>query len=250
MLNTYTMIGPITLQTYTLLLAIGVSLSAAISVYRLPGRPGRVLDACLGGLAGGAIGARVLHVLLNWAHFSTRPDQILQFSSGGLDWHGAVIGGLIGLYAVSRWRGLGLSRLLDALVIALPLLALTGWLGCWAAGCAYGAEVETLAYYPAIAVSIAPDVYGIPAPRYNTQFFGVLVALGLLLLAAGLVWKKLATGWRFWLILGLLSLSMFVIGFFRADYAIMLAGLRADQWLDVFMLGCALVGGWMMRHET
>jgi phosphatidylglycerol:prolipoprotein diacylglycerol transferase len=191
-----------------------------------------------------------LHVVLHWAHFSTRPEEILRFHSGGLDWHGAVIGALIGLSVVTRWRGLSLPRLLDAFTLGLPLLALTGWLGCWAAGCGYGTEVETLAYYPGWMVSIAPDVYGIPAPRYNTQFFGTLAALVLLLLAAGLIWQGWLAGRRFWLILALLSLSVFAIGFFRADYALVIAGLRADQWLDLSMLGFAVVSAWVLRHET
>jgi prolipoprotein diacylglyceryltransferase len=152
MLNFYTTIGPVTLQTYTLLLGLGVVASMAWTVYALAERPGPVVDALLLGLVGGVAAGRVGHVLLNWAHFAHAPDEIIRVSSGGLDWHGAVIGALAGLYAGARWRGLRLSRLLDALAVGLPLLALSGWLGCWAAGCAFGTEVDTLANHPAWAV--------------------------------------------------------------------------------------------------
>src|SRR5690606_12168503 len=156
--------------------------------------------------------------------------------AGGLDWHGAVIGGLVGLAAAARWRKLALRDMLDAFAPALPLLAFAGWLGCWGAVCGYGAEVDTLAHYPAFAAAETRDVYGLVAPRYNTRVFGMALALALLILS--LVLNR--RGWlkyrRFWLLLALLSAGMFGIGFFRGDYALVVAGIRADQWLDVLLL--------------
>ena len=246
--NFYTTIGPLTLQTYTLLLALGISAGAALGAYRLRIQPGRVADVYLLALAGGIAGARVGHVALNWAHFASAPAEILRLNSGGLDWHGAVLGALISLSLGARWRGFSVVALLDSLVLALPLIALAGWLGCWAAGCAYGAEVDTLANHSPLVVSFMPDVYGIPAPRYHTQIFGATAALVLVLLAGLMVWRGWLVDGRFWLLLTLLSLLMFIIGFFRADYAVMMGGLRADQWLDLALLAVALSGAWGLRR--
>lgn len=236
MLNFYTSIGSLRLQTYTLLLALGIVAVAASGLYHQRTQAGRVADTYLGALIGAVVGARMLHVLLNWQHFAYMPHEIPQFSSGGLDWHGAVWGGLIGLTLIARWRNLSISTLLESLMLALPLLAVAGWMGCWAAGCAYGAEVDTLARYSPLLVTESPDVYGIPAPRYRTHLFGVLTGIALLIVVAGMLRKGWLPSSRFWLLLMLLSGSMFIIGFFRADYALILGGLRADQWLDVVML--------------
>jgi prolipoprotein diacylglyceryltransferase len=245
----YTTLGPLQVQTFTLALALAVAAGMGWAVYRTPGRPGPRVDACLGALAGGIVGARALHVLLNWAYFEYNAHEILRLHSGGFDWHGALLGGLAGLYVAARWRKVPFIPLLDALTPALPLLALAGWWGCRAANCGYGAEVDTLANYPALVVAELPDVYGIPAPRYNTPLFGLALGLLALGITALLCWRGWLRVRRFWLVLGWLSAGMFLIGFFRADYAAAIAGLRADQWLD---LGLLLISLWpsIRSYET
>lgn len=223
----------VTVPIYNLALALGIALGVGVGIRRMAQRPDAVVDACLGALAGGIAGARVGHVLLNWSYFADNLSEALRPNAGGLDWHGALLGGLIGLALVASWRRLPLRDLLDALAPALPLLALAGWLGCWAAVCAYGAEVDTLARYPALAAAETRDVYGIVAPRYNTQVFGMALALALLALSVVLIRRGWLKYCRFWLLLALLSAGMFVIGCFRGDSAPVVAGLRADQWLDI-----------------
>jgi hypothetical protein len=127
--------------------------------------------------------------------------------------------------------------LLDSLTAALPLIGLMGWYGCLAAGCGYGREVDTLANYSPLVASELVDVYGIVAPRFNTPYFGMgwcLVIL-LMVITTGL-WKGSANIPRFWYTLGLLSLGMFVIGFFRADHTLLVFGWRGDQVLDMICL--------------
>src|SRR5688500_2929025 len=92
-------LGPFVLNTYNLAFALAVLTTAGIAAYRLRGlvRTGDWVDACIGALVGGAVGARLAHVLLNWDYFAEHSGEIFQLRAGGLDWHGAVIGGLLGL---------------------------------------------------------------------------------------------------------------------------------------------------------
>jgi hypothetical protein len=92
--------------------------------------------------------------------------------------------------------------------------------------------VDTLANAPAWLVWESIDVYGIPAPRLSTQRFGIALCSAVLLILIVLYWRRMAVGRRFWIELALLSLGMFVIGFFRADPVAFLFGLRVDQVLD------------------
>jgi phosphatidylglycerol---prolipoprotein diacylglyceryl transferase len=248
----YTTIGPWTFPTFNLVLTLAVLVSAGIGLRRAA-RPGMVADVYLGALIGAMVGARLFHVLLNWDYFGENLHEAAIISLGGLDWHGAVLGGMVGLYGVwrlRRWidrrRGLSATNpyrytdLLDSLTPALPLIGLAGWWGCLAASCGYGAEVDNLSNYPPFVAAETADVFGIAAPRYNTQLFGVILSFAVLVLVGILFWRNVLRYRRFWLILALLSLGMFVIGFYRGDHATMVAGLRADQVLDVIMMAVSI----------
>jgi len=234
----YTTIGPWTLLTYTVALALGIAVSAAFGLTRAGSlrRAGEVIDVLLAALAGGLALARLEHVLLNWNYFAYNVSEAFRLNAGGLDWHGAAGGGIIAGSLAARWRHVSARDLLDAMTPAAPLLGLAGWYGCWAANCAYGVEVDTLAHFPAWAVAESADIYGIAEPRYNTQIFGQWLAAVLLVFALILMWRGWLRGPRFWLVLALFSAGMFVIGFFRGDYAVIVRGLRLDQWLDALML--------------
>ena len=240
-------------------------LSAAVLLALLAGMPillrllpvSVTADLMLAGLAGALIGGRALHVLLNWGYFAAHPGEAVALYAGGLDWHGAVIGGLVGVRGYLALTlnpspsGRGTLRrrifsplpqgggwgergnLLDALAPLLPLLALAAWAGCAASACGYGAEVPTLADYPAFAVSESRDVYGITAPRWNTPLFGVALALVVGLIVLACAWRGWARGRRLWLALALLSAGMFALGFVRGDYSPNAFNIRVDQLLDI-----------------
>jgi phosphatidylglycerol:prolipoprotein diacylglycerol transferase len=246
----YTEVGPLRLQTFTVALALAIITSIGIGIARRPGRYGAVADACIGALIVGLVAARAGHVLLNWEHFAFNAREILRLHAGGFDWHGALMGGLLGLYLVGRARRVDVPRLLDALTWALPLLMMAGWWGCAAANCAYGAEVDNLSNYPGWLVAERPDVYGIPAPRYHTQQFGFILGLIGLAFTVLLFWRRWFMGERFWLVLTLLSAGMYAIGFTRGDFAVVIAGWRADQWFDLGVLllcGLMLIRGSVLR---
>lgn len=246
----YTTIGPWTLQTFTLFIAAAVFTSAVIGIYRTRlvsggtfSRLGAAADTYLAALVGGVILARLGHVLLSWDYFGSNLGEAFHIELGGLNWHGAVLGGVIGLYMMARLRRMDARNLLDALTLGLPLIGLAGWWGCMASACGYGLEVPALYDHPAFTVSESPDIFGIVAPRYNTQLFGLLLALVLLALASLMIWRGWLPYRRFWLVLALLSAGMFVIGFYRGDAVTMVAGLRLDQ---VFDLGLLVIGGWRL----
>lgn len=240
----FTQIGGTTYHTYTLLLALSIVVSAGAGVLRLRGRypAGKVADAYLAALLLGVAGARAEHNLLHWDYFGENLGDITNLYTGGLNWHGAILGGLLGLYLMSRWRGLNFRQLRDSLVLALPLIALGAWWGCGASHCAYGREVTTLADYPAWVAAESADVYGIVLPRYNTQVFGIILALAGLAFAGLLAWRDWMPSRRFWLVLALLAAGQFIVGFFRDDLMYTIAGLRADQWLDALVFVWAGIG--------
>lgn len=234
-------LGPFAARTFSLLLALAIVLAIGLFVFRRGGRAGESMDMALVMLVSALLGARLFHVLLHWNYFADNLSEALRLNAGGLDWHGAVLGGLLGLWVTARWHKVSFRAALDSLTLALPLMTLAAWVGCAAAACAYGAEVDTLAYYSPLVASETRDIFGIVAPRYNTQLFGIALALFLLLVTGLLFWRGWLYGRRFWLVLALLSLGMFIIGFYRGDAVLMVAGLRGDQWLEAILTLCGLI---------
>lgn len=231
----------IELQAYTALVGAAVVISMAGVIVAHPGQRGSVFNALLAGLIGGLIVGRLVHVLLNIAYFRFHVGEAFNISAGGLDWHGVTIGALLALRWWARRADLPLSSLQRALAVAVPLIGAAAWAGCSVQHCSYGAEVATLADYPPLTVHEAPDIYGFYAPRYNPQLVGSLTGAVITLAVGATVlitpWKK----YQLWITIALWCAVMFVLGFMRGDYALMLAGLRVDQWLDLLLGAAALL---------
>lgn len=237
-------IGTLELHAFTasvtLTVLIGVAL-VLLTAHRLQQPLLRWLDVALGAVMGGVIGARLFHVALEWTYFSAHTDQITVLTSGGLDWHGAVIGGLIGAMIIARLRGVPFGAFSDVIALAFPLGALATWSACGVAACAYGAEVRTLADFPAWLVVESPDVYGSVAPRLNLPQIGIWLGLIVYLLVLALGITRRANGLRFPIALAVFSLGMAFLDFFRGDYVIGILSRRADQILDLFILALAVL---------
>ena len=93
MLAQYTQIAFWNIPTFRLAVGIAILLSLAVDLYH---QPARKADVYLGALILGVIGARAFHVAFNWDYFVDNRAEITLIEAGGLDWHGAVIGCLLG----------------------------------------------------------------------------------------------------------------------------------------------------------
>ncbi|NPV68784.1 MAG: hypothetical protein HPY64_16750 [Anaerolineae bacterium] len=245
MLPQFIDLGLFSVRTFTALIAaatvVGLALLVATAYRR--GEPLlRWLDVGLGGLLGGVIGARLLHVLLNLVYFRDHAAEALNLRAGGLSGHGALYGALLGVWLAARWRRVSFRAVADVLALLWPLGMIAAWVGCLAASCGYGAEVRTLADFPAWMVSETADIYGTVAPRYNTQHFGLWLGAGLLILSGLVTLVGWLRGYRLWLILGLSAAGLFVLGFFRGDGAPgPLPTLTWDQALDLSVIAFSAV---------
>ncbi len=238
--------------TYSLVLSLAVLLSLIRALWYTPASQRAALtDVALLALLGGLVGARASHVVAHWDHFRVVPAEILQLQAGGLDWHGALIGAWLMGTLAARYRKLNSALLHVHAAWTLPILALAGWWGCWAAACAYGREVATLADYPAWLVWEGRDIFGIIAPRFHTQLVGILAAIGLLLLAWWLARHTSSRRRRWWWLLLVWSLVMFALGFLRADSIVVLHSLRMDQVYDLIVAVSAIIGLlWLRRNNA
>ena len=166
---------------------------------------------------------------------------------GGLNYHGALLGGLAGLWLWARLSGRPFLRYAGLFAPGLALLSAFGWAACGVEGCAYGRAAT-----PGLLAANLPDDLGVFAVRYRTQAFGMLAALGVFVLAwAGT--GRLRPGLLFWLTLGGLALGRVVVALGRGDAAVVVGGWRLDLLVDVGLLVVSLVAAvvvlWMTGRE-
>ena len=232
--------GPNLLYSYTVLLGLGILAGLGVTAWRarrtpLPGW----FDAALAGLIGGLLGGRAGFVVMQWAYFAERPSAIWRIWQGGYTYHGALLGGLLGLWLWTRWHQRSFAAYADLLAPGMALGSAFGWSACWFQGCAYGLETTLGPLARA-----APDEYGIFAVRYATQWLGTAWAL----LVFALSWLT-AHHWRvgqlFWFTLGLLSAGYAALSFWRGDPLPQIQTVRLDTLINsslvlisLFMLKC------------
>ncbi len=210
--------------------------------WRTEKRANAWIDAGLLALMGGIVGGRAVHVAIHWPYFSDHVVEAIQVWHGGLDWHGALLTGLAVLALACRWRQVIWRQATDALAFALPAGAVLVYTGCLADRCAAGRAVDSLAGYAPLVVAELPDLYGLVQPRFNSQLFGIV--LGAILLAMAWLAARLVhrPGVCLWLMMALLGLGVFGIGYTRGEAAPMVGGLRLDQALDLVVAAVGLSG--------
>jgi phosphatidylglycerol---prolipoprotein diacylglyceryl transferase len=237
------------LHTYGVLVAL-----AFLTALWLAGRLGRErgLDAeavtnlgvycAIAGIAG----AKLMMFLIDAPYYAAHPGEI--FSLSTLQAGGVFYGGLIAALLVAVWymRKTKLPPFATADVFA-PGIALghgLGRLGCFSAGCCWGAPCDR----PWAVTFTNPDanrLVGVPlnVPLHPTQIYEAIaefVIFGILMWRIG---RPYAKGAIISLYLVLYSTARFVVEFFRVhDQANPFGGpLNASQWisLGLFLLGAA-----------
>ncbi len=143
MLPTITL-GPLQISTYALAMGLAILTTATIGFLRLVrgGEPlNRVINGVLVTIWGGFVGAFLLKgivfVIMN-LFLTGKPSW-----GGGSAFMGALGGGIAGAVLYIRRHRLSLGRAFDLGGLPIPLGQAIGRLGCFAAGCCYGAPTDS-----------------------------------------------------------------------------------------------------------
>ncbi len=233
-------LGPLTLQTFGIMFALGFVAAGALVAKRL-----RELDKpvdwayelIFAGLIGGVVGSRLNFILENWDEVS---DDLLGniFSGSGLIWYGGVVGGAIAVILWARWRGMLNVALLDLCAPALAIGYAVGRIGCQLSGDGdYGQPWDGpwAMAYPEGTVPTTETVH--PTPIYET------LAMCLVTYALWRLRDALRPGLLFALYLALAGAERFLVEFIRRNEDVAL-GLTQAQLLSVAMI---LAGGfWLL----
>ena len=228
-------IGPYFLYTYSVVLWLGVAsaLGVTAALARRAGMAGW-LDGALAAAVGALLAGRVVFVRLNAGYFAENPFEAWQIWLGGLNYHGALLGGLAGLWLWARLARRPFYRYAALLMPGLALLSAFGWAACRFEGCAYGLPAP-----PGLLAVDLPDNLGVFAVRYRTQLFGMIGSLAVFGLSLA-AFRRARPALLFWGVLAGLSLVHAAVGFMRGDPSPQVAGLRLDWLADLIALAISL----------
>ncbi len=241
-------LGPLTLQTFGIMFALGFLAAGALIVKRLPelGKPADwAYEMCFAALVGGVVGSRIYFIVENYDQ--VKNDLIGNlFSGSGLVWYGGAIGGAIAVLLWAWYRGfLGLV-LLDVCAPSLAIGYAIGRIGCQLSGDGdYGKAWDGpwAMSYPDGTVPTTQTVH--PTPVYET------VAMSF---CAYLLWQlrdRFRAGILFAIYLIYAGSERFLVEFIRRNDHVFL-GLTQAQLESLAMIAAGLV--WVMvvrsRHGS
>lgn len=137
---------------YGLLIGVGVWIAMEIALKNRGGVKKEILEKAMWWvILGGVIGARLYHVVDYWErYYSINILKIFYFWEGGLGIWGAVCGGIVGLYIFCYFNKLKFLKLLDVVVIGVPLAQAIGRVGNYINGELYGKNGEPLFAYEGV----------------------------------------------------------------------------------------------------
>ncbi len=134
-------IGPITLHTYGLMVAIGY-LVAILFAARAASRFGLtrelILDAAFYVIIFSIVGGRLLYVLVNISYYLANPLEIIFVHHGGLVYFGGYIIAAVAIYFWLKRRGVNPWDYGDLMSPFVALGHAIGRIGCFLNGCCYG----------------------------------------------------------------------------------------------------------------
>jgi prolipoprotein diacylglyceryltransferase len=229
-------------SSFAFLVGLGASLGLWRVIQRVPRwQAPRWMNIGLFVLLGSLVGSRFGYVAFHTSYFAEHFLEAFQIWKGGLDWVGALAGGVLALVCVALFWHIPLALLADHLILLAPPLAIAVWLGCWQSGCAYGAITSPGAWWGIP----ARDESGAIALRIPIQ---PLAALSLVLYFWWLEMKNFpreTPGRLACLALSGLSINLLAFTYLRADPAPLWYGVRPDIWFSltftvISLLACAV----------
>lgn len=194
-------LGPFTVYSYGVMVALGFGIATACVYIRSPKfgiDRNNIVDLMIIMLVSGLAGARFFYVLQNYGYYKFYPVEILNLSKGGLVWYGAFIAGFFSSAVYIKIKRMDFWAVLDLAAPYIALAQAVGRIGCFLNGCCYGVA--------------APDGCILPVQIYS--------ALSLLLIFVVLrIWQdrrrfggEIFTGYCI-----LYSAKRFLIEFIRGD---------------------------------
>lgn len=242
-------IGPLTLHSYGLLLALAF-LAGTIVIERLAAPRGldrdAVLDCALVIMAAAVVGSRAFYVLSHLDDYRGNWWSVLAVWEGGLTFYGGVLlAAPAGFLCMAR-RKLPVWTMSDLIAPAFALGIGLGRLGCFLNGCCYGkpSHLPWAVMFPAGSAAGSMGCALQPTQLYESAFGFAMFALLL-----RLVPRRHFPGQLLCLFIALYAVWRFFLDFLRyyERSQVTVLGLTNNQWVSVALLAAAVATAAVLR---
>lgn len=237
-------IGPLTIHSYGLMIALGILVCVFMGMYRARKygyKDEAVLDIAIFGILSGFVGAKLLYVFVEFDRFLENPMDVLG-SEGFVVYGGIIVGALAGvLYC--RIKKLLYWEYFDLLAPSIAVAQGFGRIGCFLAGCCYGRPTDAFWGVTFPEGSFAPA--GVPLiPTQLISSVGDFAIAGILLLYNKRNKKAGNVGILYMLLYGI---GRFLVECLRSDDRGTVGMLSTSQFISIGIVLLAIV--LFFRHK-
>jgi phosphatidylglycerol---prolipoprotein diacylglyceryl transferase len=232
-------LGPLTLYTYGLCLAIGFIAGMTATWFEAKRRgvnPDRIFDMAILAIIAAIVGSRLLYVIVFWEkEFKSNPISVLYIQEGGLVFIGGFIAVIATLSIYLRYNRIPYWWGADMIIPACSIGHVFGRIGCFFNGCCYGRV--TTGWYGIVFPNLSQNVARHPSMLYEAGF-----ELALFIFLVKMNRQAKTEGMTFVSYLVYYSLWRFFIEFTRDDdRGALWHSLTISQWSSIAMMAFAII---------
>lgn len=236
-------LGPITIQSYGLLVALGFFIAISLIQKKFRSKKNKAHANNIGIIAivGGITGARIAYVLNHLGEFSLgNLLDIINVFSGGLSWIGGFIFAVFCIYLYIRKNKLDFWKYADKIAAPLALGHAFGRIGCILGDGGHVGKITTVPW--------CFNVEGVC--RHVSAYYSAIMLFGMYFILKKIESKKIYKGFVFQLYLVLYGIGRFFIDTIRIDPRYF--GLTTAQWacLAMIITGSVLIYKGIKRRKT
>ena len=239
-------LGPLKLNAYGLMIAIGVIVAVRIAGKRAESRGVATVDdfssIAMWAVPAGVVGGRLYHVLTDYEKFQGQWFDVVKVWQGGLGiWGGISVGVAVGVWR-ARVKGLDALWIMTAAAPAIAVAQAIGRWGNWWNQELFGRPTE-LPWALEVSAATALKAGYVVGTTFHPTF--LYESLGCLLLAWVLIRleKRLAPArgrLMLWYVVGYTAMRFCIEGL-RIDPAKATGGLRLNQWVSMVVFAAAVI---------
>ena len=240
-------IGPFTVYSFGVLMALGFYVGASVSAREYERRGGdkeRMWNFLVWVFIAGLVGSKLLSVVADLPAFFEDPVHQLM-SGSGFVWYGGLLGGFAVAIPLSRTYHMRFPLILECTSLGLAIGQAIGRVGCHVAGDGDWGTVSELPWAVAYENAIVGWDYPAGVRVHPTPIYEAMAYTTVFLVLMGLRKRGYAEGTSFAIYLIGASLARFLVEFIRVNPVLAL-GLTQAQWIAIVLFTCGAT--WLVRH--